>query len=62
MGLESRNAGIALGSGDSGDKAPQAETGQGRKGGCSYPSPLSGCLVSSGLGKQPIEDNPIRDK
>lgn len=62
-GLESRNAGLALRSRDSGDKAPRAETGRGRKGGCSYPCPFVGRPGLSGIGEtEPLEDNPVRDK
>lgn len=37
------------------------ETGRGRNGGCSYPSPLQGCLVS-GIGDNPIRESSQGDK
>lgn len=62
MGLKSRNAGLVFGSRDSGDRVPPAETGQGRKGGCSEPG-LVGLPGLSETGEaEPIRDNPIRDK
>lgn len=54
VGLESRNAGLVFGSGDSGDRVPQAETGRSRKGGCSD-------RLSGTGGAEPFGDNHIRE-
>lgn len=51
VGLESRNTGLVLGSGD---RVPQAETGLSRKGGCSD-------RLSGTGGAEPFGDNPIRE-